>query len=163
MLPGIILRSLKRLPDDRGSFMEAMREDWQDLLGEDRLVQANVSRSFPGMVRAWHRHSRGQVDYYLVLNGSLKICAYDDDAGSPTRGELVEVIASGDVPQIVRMPGHYWHGTKCVSPDSALLLYFVTHLYDYESPDEERRPWNDPAILDPHTGEPYDWLRPPHR
>jgi len=30
-------------------------------------------------------------------------------------------------------------------------------------PDEQRRPWNDPTIIDPKTGQPFDWDRPPHK
>jgi len=156
VLPGIQIRSLKKLVDDRGFFMEALRADWQDLLGEDVIVQANLSLSFPGVVRAWHRHLRGQVDYFLVLRGSMRICAYDDAATSPTRGQLTEVVSSGEVPQLVRIPGHYWHGTLTLGTEPSLTMYFTTRLYDYRQPDEERRSWNDPVI-------PYDWLRPVHR
>jgi dTDP-4-dehydrorhamnose 3,5-epimerase len=163
MLPGIQIRPLKKLIDDRGFFMEALRADWQDLLGDDTIVQANLSLSHPGMIRAWHRHLRGQVDYFLVLRGAMRICAYDDDAASATRGQLTEVAASGDVPQLVRIPGHYWHGTMALGVEPSLTVYFTTRLYDYQQPDEERRPWNDPAIVDPRSGRTYDWLRPVHK
>ena len=156
MLPGIQIRSLKKLVDDRGFFMEALRADWEDLLGEDVAVQANLSLSFTGVVRAWHRHLRGQVDYFLVLRGSMRICAYDDTAASPTRGQLTEIVSSEEVPQLVRIPGHYWHGTMTLGAEPSLTMYFTTRLYDYRQPDEERRSWNDPVI-------PYDWLRPVHR
>ena len=86
MLPGIQIRSLSKLVDDRGFFMEALRADWEDLLGGDTVMQANLSLSFPGVIRAWHRHQRGQVDYFLVMRGSMRICAYDDAPASPTRG-----------------------------------------------------------------------------
>lgn len=163
MLPGIHIRTLKKLVDDRGFFMEALRADWQDLLGDDAIVQANLSLSYPGMIRAWHRHLRGQVDYFLVLRGAMRICAYDDDAASATCGHLTEVVAIGDVPQLVRIPGHYWHGTMALGVEPSLTMYFTTRLYDYTNPDEERRPWNDPAIVDPRSGRPYDWLRPVHK
>ena len=78
MLPGVRVLDLKKNVDDRGSFAELMRSDWKELLGDDTIVQANLSQSYPGMIRGWHRHVRGQVDYFIVLDGSLKICAYDD-------------------------------------------------------------------------------------
>jgi dTDP-4-dehydrorhamnose 3,5-epimerase len=162
-LPGVRTYDLKILPDERGFFAEALRQDWRELLEEDEIVQANLSYSYPGIIRAWHRHTRGQVDYFLVLQGAMKICAYDDRPDSPTKGRLVEIVASGHRPQLVRIPGHYWHGTKTVSSEPSLTLYFVTRLYDYANPDEERRPWNDPGVIDPRTGGPYDWNRPPHK
>jgi dTDP-4-dehydrorhamnose 3,5-epimerase len=156
-MDGVKIFPLKRFPDDRGYFVELMRQDWNDLLGEDQLQQVNMSYSFPGIIRAWHRHHRGQVDYFIVIKGTMRICAYDE-----VSQELTEITSSDHKPQIVRMPGHYWHGTKNVGNTPSLLVYCVNQLYDYQEPDEERRPWNDPAIIDPTTGQPYNWNKPPH-
>lgn len=163
MLPGVRSWDLKKLPDERGYFAEAMRSDWGELLEGDAIVQANLSMSHPGMIRAWHRHRRGQVDYFIVVRGSLKICAYDDDPASPTRGQLDEVIASSERLQVVRVPGHYWHGTKTLGAEPSLTFYLVSRLYDAKNPDEDRRPWDDPTVLDPRTRGPFDWNRPPHK
>jgi len=171
-LPGVKLADLARLPDERGVFTELMRTDWREVLCGDEIVQANLSVTYPGIIRAWHRHTRGQTDYFLVLKGSIKVCAYDDYEGSPTRNHLVEVVLSEDRMQILRVPGNYWHGFKVLSPKPAQLIYFVNRLYDYANPDEERRPWNDPKIVptcingrtdDPRCGKPWDWFHPPHR
>jgi dTDP-4-dehydrorhamnose 3,5-epimerase len=171
-LPGIKLADLARFPDERGVFMEIIRIDWKELLDGDEILQVNMSVTYPGIIRAWHRHARGQTDYFLVLKGSIKVCAYDDEEGSPTRGHLVEVVLSEDRMQILRVPGKYWHGFKVVSHEPAYLIYFVNKLYDYANPDEERRSWNDPSIIpvtingrkdDPRVGRPWDWNYPPHR
>lgn len=163
-LPGVKTYDLKLIPDERGFFAEALRKDWTDLVEEDQIVQVNASFSYPGMIRAWHRHLRGQVDYFLVLQGAMKICAYDDREDSPaTKGKLVEIVASSHKLQVVRIPGIYWHGSKTIGNEPSLLIYFVNRLYDYQNPDEERRPWNDPKIIDPKTDEPFDWNRPPHK
>ena len=163
MLPGVRVRDLRVNVDERGFFAEILREDWKDLLGEDGIVQANLSFSYPGMIRGWHRHSRGQVDYFIVLRGSMKICAFDDDERSPTRGQLDEMVVSGEKLQVVRIPGHYWHGTKTLGDKPSLTVYCVNRLYDIEKPDEQRRAWDDPSILDKRTGKSYDWNRPPHK
>ncbi|MDK2876589.1 MAG: dTDP-4-dehydrorhamnose 3,5-epimerase [Archaeoglobaceae archaeon] len=166
-LKGVKLYELKILPDDRGFFAEAIREDWKDLLEEDKIVQANVSYSYPNIVRAWHKHERGQVDYFLVLKGAMKICAYDEDTG-----KLVEIVASEHKPCLIRIPGKYWHGTMTISSEPSLTVYFVNRLYDYSNPDELRRPWNDQSIIpkeingrkdDPRVGKPWDWFYPRHR
>jgi len=167
MLEGISVKPLKKFTDERGFFAEIMRQDMEDILDGQEIVQTNHSFSYPGIVRAWHRHSRGQNDYFIVLRGVLKICGYDDRSR-----ELSEIISTGEVLQVVRMPGHYWHGFKVVSNEPAYLLYFVNKLYDYANPDEERRPWDDRSIIplsingsksDPRCGKPWDWFHSPHR
>jgi len=167
MLKGIIIKPLKRFNDERGSFTEILREDWKDLLAEQSPVQANFSTTYPGIIRAWHRHLRGQTDYFIVLKGTLKICVYDEETM-----ELDEIIATGQDPQMVKIPGHYWHGFKVIGNETALLVYFTTKLYDYKNPDEKRRPWNDPKINpksingkkdDPRVSKPWDWNYLPYK
>jgi dTDP-4-dehydrorhamnose 3,5-epimerase len=167
MLKGIIIKAIERVNDERGFFTEVFREDWKDLPDKDRPVQANLSTTYPGIIRAWHRHARGQTDYFLVITGALRICAYDDK----TR-ELDEIISTETDLQVVRIPGHYWHGFKVVGNEKARLVYFTTKLYDYMNPDEERRPWNDKKILpktingnrdDPRVGKPWNWNLLPHK
>jgi dTDP-4-dehydrorhamnose 3,5-epimerase len=167
MLEGITIKPLKKFLDERGSFTEVMRADWKELLGSDEIVQANLSVTYPGIVRAWHRHLRGQTDYFLVLSGSAKICAFDEESG-----ELDEIFSSGENLQVVRIPGHYWHGFKVLGNEPVVLLYFTNRLYNYENPDEQRRPWNDSNIIprlvngrrdDSRVGKPWDWFVPPHK
>jgi dTDP-4-dehydrorhamnose 3,5-epimerase len=167
MLPGITIKPLKRTSDERGSFTEVFRKDWADLLEKDVTVQSNFSTTYPGIIRAWHRHLRGQTDYFLALKGAIKIGAYDDKTG-----ELDEIVSTAQNLQIVRMPGHYWHGFKAVGDEQAMLLYFTTNLYDSTNPDEERRSWNDKSLIpksvngkkdDPRVGKPWDWNYPPHK
>ncbi len=157
MLPGVKIYDIKRILDERGFFAELLRLDWKNFVGSDNIVQINLSMSNPRIIRAWHRHSRGQVDYFCVVKGTLKVCAYDDREDSKTKGQLDEIIVNSEKLQVVRIPGFYWHGIKCIGDEPSLVLYFVTKLYNYKNPDEERRPWNDPSIINPGTGEQYNW------
>ena len=166
-LKGVKIQEINVLPDERGFFAEVLRLDWKELLEEGWMEQANVSYSYPNMVRAWHKHERGQIDYFLVLKGAMKICAFEEETG-----KMAEVVASGEKPTLVRIPGRYLHGTKTVSAEPSLTVYFVTKLYEYKSPDEVRRPWNDQTIVpteingkkdDLRVGKPWDWFFPPHK
>jgi dTDP-4-dehydrorhamnose 3,5-epimerase-like enzyme len=66
-----------QVTDERGFFAESIRKDWSDLFENDEWIsQANLSLSYPGIIRAWHRHARGQKDYLMVLQGAMKIVAY---------------------------------------------------------------------------------------
>ena len=93
-----------------------MRTDWKDLFGEDTIAQVNHSLTYPNIVRAWHRHLKGQTDYFLALKGLIKICAFDEKTE-----ELNEVVSSGFDLQVVRIPGHYWHGFKALGNEPAML------------------------------------------
>lgn len=167
MLAGVRVQELRRFADERGFFAEIMRGDWADLFGEERPVQANLSVTYPNAVRAWHRHERGQVDYFVVVRGGAKICAYDDKSR-----ELDEFIATGENLAMLRVPGNYWHGFKAFGTEPTLLVYFVNKLYQEKDPDERRRPWNDPTLIpskidgkadDPRAGKPWDWLLSPNK
>lgn len=156
MLPGVKIYGIKKNADGRGFFAELLRLDWDSLVEEeDNIVQVNFSMSHPGVIRAWHRHLKGQVDYICVVKGIVKVCAYDDREHSETKGQLDEIILNSDQLQIVRIPGFYWHGTKCMGVEPSMVFYFVTKLYDYGHPDEERRPYD--SVIDPRTGEIHAW------
>jgi dTDP-4-dehydrorhamnose 3,5-epimerase len=165
-LEGIRTYEINVLPDERGFFAEALRKDWSGFIPDD-IVQANLSFTYPGVIRAWHRHNRGQVDYFLILKGASKICAYDDKKQS-----LVEIIGSGAKPFLVRIPGHYYHGFRAIADEPSLMIYFVNKNYDYKNPDEERFAWDDSTIIpaeingsrnDPRCGKPWDWFYPPYK
>ena len=64
-LADIQVVDLIKNPDERGFFAEAARKDWRDLFGEKWISQANVSQSYPGVIRAWHRHA-GRLLYRLA-------------------------------------------------------------------------------------------------
>jgi dTDP-4-dehydrorhamnose 3,5-epimerase len=172
MIDGIKIRELIKNVDERGFLSELVKGDWRDLLGEDTINQFNLSYSYPNIVRAWHRHLRGQVDYFTCIEGSVKVCAYDDREGSETQGELDEIILSSESLRVARIPGILWHGYKAIGTKPIMLLYGVNRLYDPKNPDEERRPWNDPAIItrsingkpdDPRLGKPWDWNYSPNK
>jgi len=167
MLEGVKIHELKKFPDERGFFGEALRNDWKEFLEGEWIMQANISYSYPNIVRAWHKHVKGQIDYFLVLKGAMKICAYEEE-----NVKMAEIIASSEKPILVRIPGKYLHGTKTVSNEPSLTVYFVTKLYNYQNPDEIRRPWNDPTIVpteingkkdDPRVGKPWDWFFFPYK
>ena len=172
MIEGVTLKDLPKNIDERGFLSEILRSDWKEFLREAAIVQFNLSYSYPDVVRAWHRHLRGQVDYFICVDGAVKVCAYDDQEDSSTFKELDEIILSDERLQVVRVPGRLWHGYKALGVKPIKLLYGVNRLYSYKEPDEERRPWDDPSVIpktingkraDPRLGKPWDWFFQPFR
>ena len=166
MLQGIKVKPLKIFADERGFFTEIFKSKMKEIFS-DQIVQANLSITYPGIIRAWHRHERGQIDYFVVVKGAAKICAYKEESK-----ELNEVISTGKEIQVVRVPGLYWHGFKALGNEPSIIIYFVNKLYDPKDPDEVRRDWKDPEIVpkkindkkdDPRCNKPWDWVVSPNK
>jgi dTDP-4-dehydrorhamnose 3,5-epimerase len=95
--------------------------------------QVNYSVMYPGVIKAWHRHKL-QTDFWMCLMGNLKVGVHREGDGQTWLGMIGE-----KRPGIMVIPPTLWHGAATVGPGSAGLLYYVTHAYNVESPDEERR------------------------
>lgn len=148
MIDGVSVRDLQVNADERGHLVEMFREDWDEY--DPAPAMSYFSLSYPGIVRAWHRHTRGQVDHFVCPSGRIKVGIFDDRDESPTQGEVESYVVGEHDLQVVRIPGACWHGFKVVGNEPAILVNFPTVLYDYENPDEERLP--------PDTEEiPMDW------
>lgn len=148
MIEGVKLRDLQVNADERGHLVEIFREDWE--LYDPNPEMSYYSMTYPGIVRAWHKHHRGQVDHFVCPKGRIKVGVYDERGDSPTRDELNTFVIGEHNQQAIRIPGACWHGFKAIGEGPAFLVNFPTNLYDYDNPDEER--------LDPHTDRiPLDW------
>jgi dTDP-4-dehydrorhamnose 3,5-epimerase len=95
--------------------------------------QINFSVQFPGVIKAWHRHHK-QTDFWCCVHGQLKAGVYREDDGRA----WMQVFGERR-PGVLVIPPPLWHGAACVGPDPAGLLYYVTHAYDGNDPDEDRR------------------------
>ena len=146
-------RDLQVNTDERGHLVEVFRDDWSEY--DPKPAMSYFSMTYPGTIRAWHRHVRGQIDHFVCAKGRIKVGIYDDRDGSPTQGELDTFVIGEHDEQLIRVPGDCWHGFKVLGEDPAYLINFPTNLYDYEDPDEERLPYDTDRI-------PLDWEAAPH-
>jgi len=153
MIDGVEVHNLQVNTDERGHLVEMYREDW-DTYDPDPAM-SYYSMTYPGIVRAWHRHHEGQIDHFVCPKGRIKIGIYDERENSPTEGELNTFVAGEHDQKVVRIPGKCWHGFKAIGDDPAFLINFPTKLYDYENPDEERIPYDSDRI-------PLNWDEEPH-
>lgn len=142
----VVVRDLKLLPNERGRLMEIQRSDESDFLG---FGQAYVTSTYPGVVKAWYRHST-QIDQLTVVTGLLKLVLFDDRDGSATRGVVQEVVLGDLAPRLVRIPPGVWHGFQAIGGLETFVLHLNTIPYDFSHPDEERIPPDSDRI-------PYRW------
>jgi dTDP-4-dehydrorhamnose 3,5-epimerase len=148
MIHDVAVRDLAVNADERGHLVELFRDDWE--LFDPRPAMSYYSMSYPGVVRAWHRHERGQVDYFVCPKGRIRVGVYDDREGSPTRGEVGNFVIGEHDQKVVRVPGDCWHGFEVLGDERALLVNYPTELYDYDDPDELRLPADTDEI-------PFEW------
>lgn len=99
----------------------------------DKQGQINFSLQYPGAIKAWHRHQL-QTDFWTCAVGHLKAGIFRESDGRA----WVQVMGEHK-PGVLVIPPPLWHGATAVGPTSAGLLYYVTHAYNAEAPDEQRR------------------------
>ena len=146
MIEGVKVKDLKVLPDERGLLMEMWRSDDPDFQG---FGQCYVTMVYPGVVKAWHYHKK-QTDHFVCVSGMAKVALYDDREGSPTRGETNTFVIGWQKQRMVIIPNGVYHGFTPVGTEPAMIVNIPTELYNYDEPDEFRRPFDDPEIG-------YDW------
>jgi dTDP-4-dehydrorhamnose 3,5-epimerase len=139
---------LRVVPDERGWLMEILRADDPELF--TKFGQTYVSATYPGVVKAWHYH-RNQVDHFACVAGMVKLVLVDTRPGSPTSGVVNEFFIGSLHPMLVQVPALVYHGWKCISNETALVVNVPTEPYNYAEPDEYR--------LEPHDTLAYDWTR----
>lgn len=142
MIEGVQLKRVVTHADDRGYLRELIRDD-ENLLS--RFGQLSVSKTYPGVVKAFHWHHH-QEDVWYVASGNVRIVLHDLREGSSTHGRTQVICAGDDNPVVILIPAGVAHGYQVLGSTPALLVYCTTRSYNPDDPDEERLPFDDPAI-----------------
>jgi dTDP-4-dehydrorhamnose 3,5-epimerase len=145
-IAGVVLKPLKRVINERGWLLEVQRDDDSEFIG---FGQAYVTATPPGIVKAWYRHLR-QIDNLAAVSGLLRVVLFDGRADSPTCGALMELTVGFEQPRLVQIPHGVWHGFSPIGGAECLILHLNSHPYDFDQTDEDRLPFDSPAI-------PYRW------
>jgi dTDP-4-dehydrorhamnose 3,5-epimerase len=145
---GVVVQSLKLLPNARGRLLEVQREDDPIFPG---FGQVYVTSTLPGVVKAWYRHRR-QIDQIAIVRGEIRLALFDDREASATYQAVQVVTMTEATPCLVQIPPGVWHGFQAVGDDEAFLLHLNSVAYDFERPDEDRLDPADPSV-------PYRWTR----
>lgn len=144
MIDGVIITPLRQIVDERGSVMHMLRCDSPVF---QQFGEIYFSTVHPGVVKAWHIHSRMTLNY-AVPHGKIKFVLFDDREASPTRGEIQEIFLGTDNYVLVTVPPLVWNGFKGVGDHTALVANCASIPHDPQEID--RRDPFDPAIG-------YDW------
>ena len=100
MIADVRIKSLVRHVDDRGYFMEVLRDD-EDLLPV--FGQFSIAMTYPGVIKAFH-YNRFQDDYWFFPVGEAQVVLYDLRDNSETKGKTQVVYMGETNPVLVRIP-----------------------------------------------------------
>ena len=143
MIDGVVVKPLRRIPDERGYIMHMLRSDAPDF---EKFGEIYFSTIFPGVVKAWHLHKEMFLNY-SVISGMVKLVLYDDRDGSLTKGELQELFIGSENYQLVKIPPFVWNGFKGIGTEMAILANCASLANDPNeivrmAPDDPQFPYN---------------------
>ena len=144
MIDGVVIKPLRKIPDERGCIMHMLRSDDPDF---EQFGEIYFSCIYPGVIKGWHGHKKMTLNY-AVVSGMIKFVLYDDRDGSPTKDELMEIYMGDQNYVLVKVPPGVWNGFKGIGREMAIVANCATLPHD---PDEIYR-------CDPFDNDiPYDW------
>ena len=144
MIEGVSLIPLQQFHDERGKVMHMLRATDPHF---DKFGEIYFSCSYPGVVKAWHKHSDMTLNYAAVT-GAVKVVLFDDRSSSSTKGEVQEIYLTQENYFLLVVPPLVWNGFKAIGTKEAIVANCATIPH---SPGEIKRlAYDDPYI-------PYDW------
>lgn len=145
-IEGVVIRSLRRIPDERGTIMHGVRSD--NILNE--FGEVYFKKLYSGIINGWHVHETLILNY-ICIYGMMKIVLYDTRNDSATKGVLQEVFLGDDNYVLLHIPPGVANASKVVTGDFAILCNVASEPHN---PDIKYR------RIDPLGDEiPYDWSR----
>ena len=144
MIEGVLVTPLQKIPDERGTIMHMLRVDAPHF---EKFGEIYFALSYPGIVKAWHKHTR-QTQNYAVVSGMIKLVLYDSRSESDTTNQVQTVYLGEDNYCLVRIPPQIYYGYKTIGVKPALLANCPTEPHD--PTEAERLDMNDATI-------PYHW------
>lgn len=144
LIQGVQILPKRKIIDDRGAIFHMLRKDDPEF---QRFGEIYFSKIHPGVIKAWHHHSRMTLNY-LVVTGSIQLGLWDGRKDSPTYGQQQTVYMDEQNSQLVVVPPGVWNGFKGLGPTSSIVANCASDPHDPE--EITRKPFNDPSFG-------YDW------
>ena len=145
-IDGVLLIEPQIFGDARGWFYETYNEERYRVAGVcETFVQDNQSFSQKNVVRGLHfqKPPFTQAKLVSVIQGAVLDVAVDLRAGSPTYGQYVSAVLTGENHYQLFVPKGFAHGFS-VLEDNTIFAYKCSNLYNKES--EGNIVYNDPDI-----------------
>lgn len=134
-IQGLLIIEPRVFHDERGYFFESYSQrDFEAQVGKVNFVQDNESMSTRGVIRGLHfqRPPFTQTKLVRVVSGEVLDIAVDIRKGSPTFGQHVAVVLSGENQLQFFIPKGFAHGFAVLS-DRAVFQYKCDEFYHPEA------------------------------
>lgn len=144
MIDGVVIKTLKKIPDERGTIMHMVRADDKEF---NKFGEIYFSRAYPGVIKGWHLHTKMTLNY-CVIEGMVKLVLYDNRKDSPSYQQIQEIFLGEDNYCLVQVPPGIINGYKTIGTKASILANCSTHPYTS----------GEMIRIDPFSNEiPYSW------
>lgn len=144
MIFGVKVNKKKQFIDERGKIMRMLRVDDEEF---SKFGEIYFSYTYPGAVKAWHKHKRMTLNYAAVF-GKIKLVLFDDRKNSTTFNQIQEIYLSDEDYFTVTIPPMIWNGFKAIENQPAIIANCSDQVHSEDEID--RKDYNDSSIG-------YDW------
>tara|TARA_B110000483_G_scaffold200876_1_gene241531 strand:+ start:681 stop:1130 length:450 start_codon:yes stop_codon:yes gene_type:complete len=144
MIFGVNINKKKQFIDERGKIMRMLRVGDEEFT---KFGEIYFSYTYPGAVKAWHRHKQMTLNYAAVF-GKIKLVLFDDRINSPTFNQIQEIYLSDEDYFTVTIPPMIWNGFKAIVNQPAIIANCSDQVHSEDEID--RKDYNDSSIG-------YDW------
>jgi len=145
-IDGVELIELKRFHDDGGSMTELGRltSGAHGGVAGFTVKQVNFSEVEPGIIKAFHLHTRQTDVWFVPPSDRLLVVLVDVRKGSRTEGVVRRLVLGGGASRLLRIPPGVAHGARNLASATGRIIYFTDLHFSPEpaSCDEGRLPWD---------------------
>jgi len=145
-IEGVELVELRRFADDGGSMTELARlaGGQAEALSGFEIRQLNYSEVEPGVIKAFHLHTRQTDVWYVPPSDRMLVVLLDVRKGSRTEGVRMRLVLGAGASRLVRIPPGVAHGVRNLAAVPGRIIYFTDVHFSPEPSvcDEGRLPWD---------------------
>lgn len=141
LIDGLRFRPTRPVLHEDGSLAEIARQSWPEI--DLPIVQAHLTTTLPGRIRAWGLHERS-TDRLFVVSGMVSVVVYDARRASPTFETVNQFLIGERSPGLLVIPPNLYHGWRNIGTSEAFIVNMPSVEYDYAHPDALDLPYDSP-------------------
>ncbi|HBE89890.1 MAG: hypothetical protein A3E37_03240 [Candidatus Andersenbacteria bacterium RIFCSPHIGHO2_12_FULL_46_9] len=126
MIEGVIYKTLKKIPDDRGVVWQLMKKSDESY---SQFGEIYFTSLYHGVIKAWHKHKQMDLNY-ACITGAVKVVLYDGREKSSTGGQIEEYYLSTDCYGLLHIPHGVTNGMIGLCQQLSIVANLATLEHD---------------------------------